>query len=101
MVIYKEEHYRDMLDSLMDILDQDMDNIPFDARMLKKELENNYRKDHILLCTHGFKDDIKTMIENLQEISSLMDEIEVDIEEYDEKKREEYTSAFHRMFSLP
>lgn len=101
MVIYKEEHYRDMLDSLMDILDQDMDNIPFDARMLKKELEKNYRKDHILLCTYGFKEDIKTMIENLQEISSLMDEIEVDIEEYDEKKREEYTSAFHRMFSLP
>ena len=101
MVINKEEYYTDMVDSLKAIFDDALDEVTFDIKLLKKELKSNYRKDDLLLRSFALRDDIRNAIESLQEISSLMDELDGDIENYDEKKREEYTAAFHRMFSLP
>ena len=101
MVINNEEYYTDMVDSLKAIFDDALDEVTFDIKLLKKELKSNYRKDDLLLRSFALRDDIRNAIESLQEISSLMDELDGDIEDYDEKKREEYTAAFHRMFSLP
>lgn len=101
MVINNEEYYIDMVDSLKAIFDDALDDVTFDIKLLKKELKSNYRKDDLLLRSFALRDDIRNAIESLQEISSLMDELDGDIEEYDEKKREEYTAAFNRMFSLP
>lgn len=101
MVITNEEYYIGMVDSLKAIFDDALDEVTFDIKLLKKELKSNYRKDDLLLRSFALRDDIRNAIESLQEISSLMDELDGDIEDYDEKKREEYTAAFNRMFSLP
>lgn len=101
MVVYKEGHYIEMLDSLKEILDNELDDIRFDTKVLKKALSDNCNKERILLRSYGLRDDIRSVIDTLQEIMSLTEELDSDIEDYDEKKREEYTSAFHRMFSLP
>lgn len=101
MVIDRPEVYIDMINSLYEILEDGASSLPHDVKQLKKSLESNYDEEKIKTFLWVLREDAKETMENLQEIITYTEEIEVDMYEFEEKKREEYTSAFHRMFSLP
>ena len=81
MVIRGEEFYRDLIESLVEILEQESDDIPYDIKKLKHELFRNNSKKQVEMWCHVLREDIQNTIENLEEIGRVTRDIEDELNE--------------------